>query len=86
MADTPSNEKLWALVVMQARMKYHPYPSPGASAWVHKRYIELGGKFERTDENTKRKKMLKRHWEERMKDKRAHGDHSAKDDKKNKDK
>jgi hypothetical protein len=46
MADVPINEKLYAMVVGQAKAKYRVYPSPGASHWVHRRYLELGGKFE----------------------------------------
>ena len=74
MADTPTNEKLYAMVVMQAKAKYRTYPSPGASHWVHRRYIELGGRFEDTAEKSKRDEMLKAYIE-RRKDKAAHGDH-----------
>jgi len=68
MADVPKNQKLWAMIVVQARAKYHPYPSPGASHWVHKKYVEMGGEFIHTDENTRkadmqRKQMLKRRHE-----------------------
>jgi hypothetical protein len=73
MADIPTNEHLWAMVVTQARLKYHPYPSPGASAWVHRRYIELGGKFESHDEKTKRQAMLQAKAERNRKEKAAHG-------------
>jgi hypothetical protein len=45
MAETPQNQRLYAMVVMQAKAKYRVYPSPGASHWVHKRYLELGGKY-----------------------------------------
>jgi hypothetical protein len=92
MADVPTNEKLYALVVMQAKAKYRIYPSPGASHWVHRRYIELGGKFEDTAEKAKREEIMKRYIEAR-KDKAAHGDHDprtkdhhAKDKKDKKDK
>jgi len=68
MADIPKNQKLWAMIVVQARAKYHPYPSPGASHWVHKKYVEMGGEFIHTDENTRRadihrKKFLKKRQE-----------------------
>jgi hypothetical protein len=67
MAQVPVNQKLWGMVVMQAKMKYHPYPSPGASAWVHKEYEEKGGKFVDSEELSKHKKLLsvqfKRHKE-----------------------
>ena len=74
MADVPLNEKLYAMVVMQAKAKYRIYPSPGASHWVHRRYIELGGRFEDSAEKGKRDEMMKRYVEAR-KDKMAHGDH-----------
>jgi hypothetical protein len=57
MAEVPVNEKLYAMVVMQAKAKYTTYPSPGASHWVHRRYLELGGKFEDTVEKQRREKM-----------------------------
>lgn len=75
MAEVPQNEKLWSMVVFQAKTKYHPYPSPGASAWAHRRYIELGGKFEQTSELTKRKKQLEASAKKRLQEKAAHRDH-----------
>lgn len=74
MAEVPTNEKLYAMVVMQAKAKYRIYPSPGASHWVHRRYIELGGKFEDSARKAEREQMVKRVIEAR-KDKLAHGDH-----------
>lgn len=57
MADVPSNEKLYGMVVNQAKQKYRIYPSPGASHWVHKRYLELGGKFvDPAEENEKKRR------------------------------
>lgn len=84
MAKTPVNEKLWSMVVFQAKTKYHPYPSPGASNWVHKRYIELGGKFEDSTEATARKEKLKQMWENKLREKKASNDHDprVKEDKK----
>lgn len=81
MAEVPTNEKLWAMVVFQAKTKYHPYPSPGASAWAHKHYIELGGTFEKTSELTKKSKQLKAQALRKMKEKRAHNDHDARNKK-----
>ena len=86
MASTPLNQKLYAMVVTQAKAKYRIYPSPGASHWVHRRYLELGGKFEDTDEKTRRDKIAKRMLENRMLEKRGHNDHDArKDEKKHKE-
>jgi hypothetical protein len=75
--EKPVNERLYAMVVMQAKAKYRIYPSPGASHWVHRRYLELGGHFEDTTEVTRREKIAKRMAENRMLERRAHGDHSA---------
>lgn len=63
MADVPTNEKLYALVVTQAKAKYRIYPSPGASAWVHRRYLELGGKFESSEDRSRREVAVKHYRE-----------------------
>ena len=59
MAEVPTNQKLYAMVVTQAKAKYRIYPSPGASHWVHRRYLELGGKFDDTSEKTRREKVTR---------------------------
>jgi len=80
MADVPANEKLYAMVVNQAKAKYRVYPSPGASHWVHRRYLEMGGKFIDSEEVTRRKEAIK-HYQERKAELRAkHNDHDKKDD------
>lgn len=71
MAEVPVNEKLYAMVVMQAKAKYTTYPSPGASHWVHRRYLELGGKFEDTAEKSRRERLMQLAIEARAK--MAHG-------------
>jgi hypothetical protein len=58
MAEQPANPKLYAMVVMQAKAKYRIYPSPGASHWVHKRYLELGGKFIDSEVEQRKKEIL----------------------------
>ena len=63
MAQVPVNQKLYAMVVTQAKQKYRIYPSPGASHWVHKRYLELGGKFVDSSEESKKKEMVRRFME-----------------------
>lgn len=86
MAQVPLNQKLYAMVVTQAKAKYRIYPSPGASHFVHSRYLELGGTFEDTSEKTRRAKVAKRMIETRMLEKRGSKDHSAvKDEKKHKE-
>lgn len=79
MAEKPLNEHLWATVVMQAKQKYATYPSPGASHFVHQRYVELGGKFETHDENSKRRDALKKKFQDRIREKAAHGNHDPRD-------
>ena len=76
MADVPVNEKLYAMVVFQAKAKYRVYPSPGASHWVHQRYLELGGKFEPSERVAERKAMQKQAIE-RRREMLGHGDHDA---------
>ena len=65
MADVPLNEKLYAMVVSQAKARYRIYPSPGASHWVHQRYLELGGRFEDSEKIAERKAMMRRAIEHR---------------------
>lgn len=65
MARKPANEKLWAIITMQARAKFSTYPSPGASAWVHKQYVMRGGQFIDSTQETKKKKMLSKQFEEK---------------------
>lgn len=60
MASKPANEKLYAMIVAQAKAKYSNYPNPGASHWVHERYIQSGGKFIDTTEDSRRKEMAKK--------------------------
>jgi hypothetical protein len=33
------------MCVAQAKTRFHTYPSPAASHWVHAHYTQLGGKF-----------------------------------------
>lgn len=56
----PANPKLYATIVAMARAKYSSYPNPGASAWVHKRYVQAGGQFVETNEQTRKVTMAKR--------------------------
>jgi methionine synthase I (cobalamin-dependent) len=46
--------------VAQAKAKYSNYPNPGASHWVHERYIQSGGKFIETNEQTRKLEMRKK--------------------------
>lgn len=83
MASVPTNQKLWAMIVAQAKAKYTNYPNPGASHWVHQQYIKNGGKFEETSEQTRRKKILSRQFEAKRQARLAHlKEHRSKDKKK----
>lgn len=77
----PSNPKLYAMVVAQARAKYATYPSPGASAWVHQRYTQLGGQFVETTNTDRMKKMAQKKVESK---KRKHLEEKEDDKKKGK--
>jgi len=44
----PANKKLWFMLQQQARSKFPKYPSPAAAAWMHKKYVQMGGRFRDT--------------------------------------
>ena len=67
----PANPKLYAMIVAQARAKYSNYPNPGASAWVHKKYVQSGGQFIETTEATRRATMEKRKAEKKKEKERT---------------
>lgn len=72
MATVPANEKLWAMIVTQAKAKYTNYPNPGASHWVHQQYLKHGGRFIETSEETRRKKIAEKMLQEKLRKKAAH--------------
>lgn len=41
----PANARLWQIIVIRAKAKFDKYPSPAASAWAHKEYLKMGGKY-----------------------------------------
>ena len=84
MAEVPANEKLYAMVVTQAKQRYRIYPSPGASHWVHRRYLELGGTMIDSEDVAKRKEAMKHFIERRRELKEKHHDKSENKDKKSK--
>ena len=81
LSDVPVNEKLYAMVVTQAKARYRIYPSPGASHWVHRRYTELGGKYIDSEEIAERKRIM-RAWQERKAKVRGHHNDDDKKDSK----
>ena len=86
MAEVPANEKLYAMVVTQAKQRYRIYPSPGASHWVHRRYLELGGQMIDSEDVARRKEAMEHFLERRreLRDKK-HGKSEDKDKKSKKD-
>jgi hypothetical protein len=67
-AQKPANEKLWAMVIAQAKAKYSTYPNPAASHWVHERYVQSGGKFiDSNDPVVKKQKAAVKEYESRKK-------------------
>ena len=84
MAQKPANEKLWAMVIAQAKAKYSTYPNPAASHWVHERYVQSGGKFiDSNDPVVQRQKLQEKQFNKTRKEKT---ENTKKSVKKSKDK
>ncbi|NDH64838.1 MAG: hypothetical protein EBY26_00330 [Microbacteriaceae bacterium] len=45
MAHLPANQRMWQMLISQARARGWKFPSPVAAVWVHQHYVQLGGKF-----------------------------------------
>ena len=71
MASKPANPKMWAMIVAQAKAKYSNYPNPGASHWVHKTYVEHGGRFIETTEQDRKMGIAKKKHEKEKLEKRS---------------
>lgn len=41
----PQNQRLWGMLVAQAKTKFNEWPSLPASKWVHSEYVKKGGLF-----------------------------------------
>ena len=74
MASKPANPKMWAMIVAQAKAKYSNYPNPGASHWVHKTYVEHGGRFIETTEADRKMGIAKKKHEREKLEKRSKTD------------
>lgn len=64
----PTNQRLWQMIIMQAKARFSTYPSPGASHWVHDQYIKHGGQFAEASLVTRAEKLRKRHFEEKRRE------------------
>ena len=62
---------MWAMIVAQAKAKYSNYPNPGASHWVHKTYVEHGGRFIETTEADRKMGIAKKKHEKEKLEKRS---------------
>jgi methionine synthase I (cobalamin-dependent) len=70
-AEKPANEKLWAMIIAQAKAKYSRYPNPAASHWVHEKYVQSGGKFiDSNDPVVQRQKLQEKQFNKQSKDKK----------------
>jgi hypothetical protein len=70
-AEKPANEKLWAMIIAQAKAKYSRYPNPAASHWVHEKYVQSGGKFiNSNDPVVQRQKLQEKQFNKTAKDKK----------------
>jgi hypothetical protein len=65
---------MWAMIVAQAKAKYSNYPNPGASHWVHKTYVEHGGRFIETTEQDRKMGIAKKKHEREKLEKRSKTD------------
>jgi hypothetical protein len=81
-ASKPANPKLYAMIVAQAKAKYSNYPNPGASHWVHERYIQSGGRFIDTTEESRRQDIAKKSFANKRRKEAATDKKSSKKDKK----
>ena len=56
MAEVPTNQRLWNMLVLQAKTKFKTWPSIPASTWVRKEYTQRGGRFVDSKKVTEAKK------------------------------
>jgi hypothetical protein len=69
-AEKPANTKLWDMIIAQAKAKFARYPNPAASSWVHKKYVQAGGKFVDTSDPVYQRQILqKKQFEKQQKGK-----------------
>lgn len=60
----PQNQRLWTMLVTQAKTKFNEWPSLPASKWVHSEYVKKGGQFVEGKHDTdsgKKKEQQRRH-------------------------
>ena len=72
MAQQPQNQRLWNMLVAQARTRFNTYPSLPASKWVHSEYVKKGGQFVTSAKDTDEGKRKHAHAAHRRAEERAH--------------
>jgi hypothetical protein len=70
-AEKPANEKLWAMIIAQAKAKFSTYPNPAASHWVHTKYEQSGGKFVDTSNPVYKRQVLQKKQFEKQQESRS---------------
>jgi hypothetical protein len=70
-AEKPANEKLWAMIIAQAKAKFSTYPNPAASHWVHTKYEQSGGKFIDTSNPVYKQQVLQKKQFEKKQESRS---------------
>jgi len=74
----PANPRLWQMIIMQAKMRFSKYPSPGASHWVHSQYIKHGGQFVTVNEHTRKQKLAVKKYQKKRREEYAARSESTK--------
>jgi hypothetical protein len=75
----PANLRLWNMIILQAKMRFQKYPSPGASHWVHEQYIKHGGQFVTVNEHTRKQKLAIKRYQKRRREQYAAKSEHTKD-------
>jgi hypothetical protein len=75
----PANPRLWQMIILQAKMRFQKYPSPGASHWVHEQYIKHGGQFVTVNEHTRKQKLAIKRYQKRRHEQFAAKSENTKD-------
>jgi len=47
--EVPANPRLYNSIVVQAKSRFAKWPSPAAGHWVHAKYLQMGGRFVKSE-------------------------------------
>jgi len=79
MAQVPANPKLWSMLTAQARAKFRVYPSPAASHWVHKEYVQKGGRFVDSRKSKAKPHQRNSNSDDQYEERKEHAEHKGHD-------